>query len=254
MFDGKEWLLLEEKNIIEGKKCNVKLIAFSFFVLFFVAALIIIILEIISYDTTVKNFYDHFSYWHDESCLDYTVFSSGIPYCRYSFFNTGEEYATQMFLENEALIALVILGCGVVVSVFVFLLLNYYKITVTDKRIFGRLAFGKRVDLPIDFVTGVSKIQGLKGVTVLSSSKKTSFLLIKNVNEIYEEINKLLINRQSNAKYSVVHSNDSSQTSTKENEKKPVIADELIKFKELLDKGVITEEEFEAKKKQILGL
>ncbi|WP_067838316.1 SHOCT domain-containing protein [Amphibacillus sediminis] len=31
-------------------------------------------------------------------------------------------------------------------------------------------------------------------------------------------------------------------------------ADELIKFKELLDAGVITEEEFAAKKKQILGL
>lgn len=31
-------------------------------------------------------------------------------------------------------------------------------------------------------------------------------------------------------------------------------ADELIKFKELLDAGVITEEEFEAKKKQILGI
>lgn len=31
-------------------------------------------------------------------------------------------------------------------------------------------------------------------------------------------------------------------------------ADELLKYKELLDMGAITEEEFEAKKKQILGL
>lgn len=31
-------------------------------------------------------------------------------------------------------------------------------------------------------------------------------------------------------------------------------ADELAKYKELLDKGVITQEEFDAKKKQILGL
>lgn len=31
-------------------------------------------------------------------------------------------------------------------------------------------------------------------------------------------------------------------------------ADELLKFKELLDEGAITEEEYEAKKKQILGL
>lgn len=31
-------------------------------------------------------------------------------------------------------------------------------------------------------------------------------------------------------------------------------ADELLKFKELLDKGIITQEEFDGKKKQILGL
>ena len=31
-------------------------------------------------------------------------------------------------------------------------------------------------------------------------------------------------------------------------------ADELKKYKELLDSGVITQEEFDAKKKQILGL
>ena len=31
-------------------------------------------------------------------------------------------------------------------------------------------------------------------------------------------------------------------------------ADELIKYKELLDKGIITQEEFDAKKKQFLGL
>ena len=31
-------------------------------------------------------------------------------------------------------------------------------------------------------------------------------------------------------------------------------ADEIIKFKQLLDMGVITSEEFDAKKKQLLGL
>lgn len=31
-------------------------------------------------------------------------------------------------------------------------------------------------------------------------------------------------------------------------------ADELKKFKELLDSGILTQEEFDAKKKQLLGL
>ncbi len=31
-------------------------------------------------------------------------------------------------------------------------------------------------------------------------------------------------------------------------------ADELAKYKDLLDKGIISQEEFDAKKKQLLGL
>lgn len=41
---------------------------------------------------------------------------------------------------------------------------------------------------------------------------------------------------------------------TNENSANYSPADELIKFKELLDKGIISQEEFEAKKKQLLGL
>ena len=42
----------------------------------------------------------------------------------------------------------------------------------------------------------------------------------------------------------------------KNNSSAPAVsaADELKKFKELLDAGVITQEEFDAKKKQLLGL
>lgn len=47
-------------------------------------------------------------------------------------------------------------------------------------------------------------------------------------------------------------------TSTQENMPQPTAststADEILKFKELLDSGIITQEEFEAKKKQLLGL
>ncbi|MBR0349272.1 MAG: SHOCT domain-containing protein [Clostridia bacterium] len=52
---------------------------------------------------------------------------------------------------------------------------------------------------------------------------------------------------------------EKSQTVTKENIINQTIikqtsADELKKFKELLDMGAITQEEFDAKKKQLLGL
>lgn len=45
-------------------------------------------------------------------------------------------------------------------------------------------------------------------------------------------------------------------TQNKDNEKRESLssADEIIKYKKLLDDGIITQEEFEAKKKQLLGL
>ena len=42
----------------------------------------------------------------------------------------------------------------------------------------------------------------------------------------------------------------STQSTTQNN----TAADEILKFKDLLDKGIITQEEFDAKKKQLLGL
>ena len=68
-------------------------------------------------------------------------------------------------------------------------------------------------------------------------------MLIKNSDEIYNTLNNLLIDRQQKK-------ND---ISTRE-EAQPDNTEELKKFKDLLDSGVITEEEFEAKKKQLLGL
>ena len=46
------------------------------------------------------------------------------------------------------------------------------------------------------------------------------------------------------------------KTAEVEDHGKPPVssADELAKFKDLLDKGIITQEEFDAKKKQLLGL
>ena len=122
--------------------------------------------------------------------------------------------------------------------------LRSYKLTVTNKRIYGTIVLGRRVDLPVDSVSAVSTVGLLKGVSIASSSGRISFLFIKNADEIYEEINNLLIERQSNVMKPVETKVDIPLSN----------ADELKKFKDLLDSGVITQEEFDAKKKQLLGL
>ena len=122
------------------------------------------------------------------------------------------------------------------------LALNSYELTVTDKRIYGKVAFGKRVDLPVDSVSAIATISLLKGVAVSTSSGKISFIVMKNADEIYKVINDLIIARQSQK------SAPTQITMSQSN------ADELKKYKELLDNGIITQEEFDAKKKQLLGL
>lgn len=119
------------------------------------------------------------------------------------------------------------------------------SITVTDKRVYGIALFGKRVDLPIDSISAVGK-SILKGIAVGTASGKIHFFNIDNQDEMHEAISRLLINRQQATR------NNSAAAVLQEAPKSS--ADELIKYKELLDAGVITEQEFDAKKKQILGL
>ena len=69
--------------------------------------------------------------------------------------------------------------------------------------------------------------------------------MIANRDDVYSKINNLLIERQENkvAAAPIVRQETFSGN-----------AAELKQYKELLDAGIITQEEFDAKKKQLLGL
>ena len=155
--------------------------------------------------------------------------------------NTAAKYAAY---ENEDTFVIVICVAGGVslICLLIFAWLRSYEMTVTDKRVYGRAAFGKRVDLPMDSISAVATM-GLKGIAVATSSGKIAFLMIKNRDEIHKIISNLLIERQSKPKAAPTISTPATSN-----------ADELKKYKELLDMGVITQEELDAKKKQLLGL
>ena len=136
-----------------------------------------------------------------------------------------------------------------VIDVLLFLLYILFMriyfscdIGVTDKRVYGRATFGKRVDLPLDSISAVGT-SALWGIDVGTSSGRIHFKLIIYKDEIHSELSKLLMERQHSEKQSDTQSNNSTSN-----------ADELKKYKELLDGEVITQEEFDAKKKQLLGL
>lgn len=136
----------------------------------------------------------------------------------------------------------VVFAIGILLIIFTSLVYWWLKntdITVTDKRVYGTTATGKRVDLPFDKISAVATSL-FKGIAVATSSGKINFKMIANRDDIHKELSKLLIDRQSN-KQNQKNTNNST-------------TEELKQYKELLDNGVITQEEFEQKKKQLLNL
>ncbi len=108
-------------------------------------------------------------------------------------------------------------------------------ITVTNRRVFCTTTLWlwsmHRVDLPLDSITAIER--KYKAVSISTPSIHLTFGDIKNQNEIYDALTALLLERQTAGK---------------------APAGELKQYKELLDSGVITQQEFDEKKRQLLGL
>ncbi len=68
------------------------------------------------------------------------------------------------------------------------------KMVVTDKRVYGCGVFGKRLDLPLDYISAVSK-GPFKKICVASPSGKLICYGLMNRNEAYDCIIDLLIER-----------------------------------------------------------
>ncbi len=120
--------------------------------------------------------------------------------------------------------------------------LGKYEMFVTDKRVYGKVRFGRRVDLPLDSITAIG-LGMFNSIAVTTASGAIKFVFMKNRDSVYNIISALILDRQ---KQSSPIENQHISASTS--------ADELQKFKNLLDNGTITQEEFDAKKKQLLGL
>lgn len=134
---------------------------------------------------------------------------------------------------------------GLLVGLLLYFWLGKMELVVSNKRVYGSAAFGKRVDLPIDSITAVGT-SWLNGIDVTTASGAIKFKLMKNNAEVHAAISKLIVDRQDKA--------GASADAAVRQESAPDDVERLKKYKELLDTGVISQEEFDAKKKQLLGL
>ena len=128
----------------------------------------------------------------------------------------------------------------IIIGIFTYHRWSKVEITVTNKRVYGCDATANRVDLPLDSITAVGTSL-FSGLAVTTASGAIKFVFLKNRDKLHEEISKLLIGRQEK---SAIIKQEIPQSA----------ADELKKYKALLDSGTITQAEFDAKKKQLLGL
>ena len=162
----------------------------------------------------------------------------------------NKEYQEQHFalwetywqLDWVRIVGVGLLGIFLVLYIF-YLYTRKMQVTVTDKRVYGQAAFGKRVDLPLDSISVIGQ-SAFRGLAVATSAGKIKFVGIENRDDIHSEITHLLTQRQGKP----VTTTQTKQEIPQSN------ADEIRKFKKLLDCGIITQEEFDAKKKQLLGL
>ena len=147
-----------------------------------------------------------------------------------SFFN---------FFVGMTIIGIVAIIVGIVIKVNT----EECEITVTNKRIYGKTRRGKAVDIPINQITALHTCS-FKGVSISSVSGVSNFYLIENREEIIKAISFLLTNPQE-------------YVSTAEDQLSPATnneTDKLVRLKKLMDAGIISQEEFDTKKKQILSL
>lgn len=125
---------------------------------------------------------------------------------------------------------------------------NTWLITCTNKRILfldkGMIYGLKQVEIPIEKINSISHKTGLIfGKLIVHHGSSEMVITNINKNTLSPMINAL--NAEIDKKREQTNNNQSSPSS---------VADEILKFKQLLDQGIISEEEFQAKKKNLLGL
>ena len=153
------------------------------------------------------------------------------------------------FANGECIICFVffVLHCLAFVAGIILLIIygvnSKCELTVTEKNVIGKAIHGKEVVLPLHMISSYAKRKRLSTIVVATSSGFTKFTMIGNYVEICNVLSQKINERQ-----------EKTENKSKSNEASDDnYMDNLIKLKSLLDAGIITQEEFDTKKKQLLN-
>ncbi len=203
---------MNERILIKGEKYK---FGWSFFkVIFIIAVVMALVLTLTAIISAAVDFSDHM---HTALCLTdvyYAMWERGeniniteveVLDCEYAFSN-GFSYAmNEVFSEGSGevfWIPIAIVMAAAVAAAVIFVILNSYELTVTDKIVYGKVFYllgAKDVALPVNKLTAVSKSRFLiffKGISVSTPSGRIAFGAIKNNDEIFKVITRLMIDGQ----------------------------------------------------------
>ena len=161
-------------------------------------------------------------------------------YDEYRTFYFGGFWIDVLFFYASSWISYIIFIIGVIATIL-NVCYTQCELTVTEKNIKGKSLFGKEVVLPIYMVSAFATKELFSIISIATSSGFVKFGCIANYKEIGEVLTSLISERQEKTEVENTPANTDS-------------LQQLKQLKELLDSGIITQEEFDAKKKQILGL
>lgn len=128
---------------------------------------------------------------------------------------------------------------------------NTWLIVCTNKRVLmldkGMIYGLKLIDIPLDRINSISHSKGL----LLGKISITDGATTRTIENVSNNTVSFFANTVNNEVELYKQSKLASTTQVVNNTSS---ADELIKYKQLLDMGALTQEEFDAKKKELLGL
>lgn len=176
----------------------------------------------------------------------YTMYPFGYP-LDYPFMN---EYYEPFELPTTWIAIFFLLVC--IITIILYNMTKDCTLTANNKFITGRTLFGKAVTIPLDSVSSVSAKKFFNCIKIVSNGKSKSFLALENYLDLHRAISEKI--NVPKVQPIVLQAPVIQRTEqAKKNETGDTIK-ELKEYKELLEQGIISEEEFSAKKKQILGI
>ena len=183
-------------------------------------------------------------------CNGYKSFGYGYGgyYHWYRIYDTFGEFFTAEFFNIKCFYGyMIMLGAAVLIA-GIIMKVNTEKceIAVTNETISGKLSNGKEVHIPLNQITAINNCS-FNGISITSIGNVSNFHCIENREEVIKAISYLLASSPTQNNVQPAQIGYAASVDGRE-------AEQLKRLKSLLDVGVLTQEEYDAKKKQILNL